>query len=650
MFLAISLLLFLISSLEASEVLLPFSVFITRDKIEFKENYGTFKVKRKTKEVCYPQKYNPRQNRVIVDFPTCDIKVAFEKQGDSWKFSSEKNQKEGIFIHFHLSRDEKEKFFGLGTQFTHFLLNGHKFPILSQEQGNGRGQQPLTFWQRMVAQGIQGHQYTTYHAQTFFLSSQGRIFYLESPSYMEADFTFQSVVRISHLGLEGRVYYINTNQPKDALLYSRKWLGKQERLPDWIHKGAILGLMGGTEKVQERVLNLYDSGASLSGVWLQDWVGTRKTILGPRLQWNWRLSQETYPDWDQLLQFFKERDLKVLGYFNPYLSDYKQTNGLLKEAKRRHLLVEENGKLLEIEMGGFKANLVNLFKPEAFNWLKNIMIKEALKNGLHGWMADFGEAYPVSPGNSGQHHLYIQRWQQLNKEVRQELNKGREYPTVSFHRSGSIKSLQRVGLFWLGDQTPTYDEFDGLKSTVRGLLSSGLNGVAYNHSDIGGYFAIKIPLILSVKRSKALLKRWMEVNAFTMVFRTHLGLKPKLLYQIDQDEEIKGEFSKWSRVFSKLFNYRKKLIEEYESKALPPVRPLFLEFPNESETYHIQDQFMFGPQYLVAPIYKDFEVKKKLYLPKGQWKHLWDDREIHSSGEWVEWEVFENTSPVFIKS
>lgn len=61
---------------------------------------------------------------------------------------------------------------------------------------------------------------------------------------------------------------------------------------------------------------------------------------------------------------------------------------------------------------------------------------------------------------------------------------------------------------------------DGIKSSVTGLLSSGLSGFAFNHSDIGGYCTVDMPII-RYRRSEELLMRWMELNAFNVVFRTH---------------------------------------------------------------------------------------------------------------------------------
>ena len=67
-----------------------------------------------------------------------------------------------------------------------------------------------------------------------------------------------------------------------------------------------------------------------------------------------------------------------------------------------------------------------------------------------------------------------------------------------------------------------WDEHDGIKSAVTSLLTSGLSGYRLQHSDIGGYTAIDNPL-LRYHRPKELLLRWIELGAFTTVFRTHEG-------------------------------------------------------------------------------------------------------------------------------
>lgn len=126
------------------------------------------------------------------------------------------------------------------------------------------------------------------------------------------------------------------------------------------------------------------------------------------------------------------------------------------------------------------------------------------------------------------HNRYPELWAQLNREFVEDWkskqvgkdNEGPEEALVFFMRAGFRGSPKWGMLFWEGDQMVSWQLHDGIKSAVVGLLSSGLSGYPFNHSDIGGYCAVNIPFI-KYKRSEELLLRWMELNAFSSVFRTH---------------------------------------------------------------------------------------------------------------------------------
>lgn len=127
------------------------------------------------------------------------------------------------------------------------------------------------------------------------------------------------------------------------------------------------------------------------------------------------------------------------------------------------------------------------------------------------------------------HNRYPELWAQMNREFIEECKnarpgkEGREDPEdelVFFMRAGFRNSPKWGMLFWEGDQMVSWQANDGIKSTVVGLLSSGISGYAFNHSDIGGYCTVNLPVI-KYRRSEELLLRWMELNAFTVVFRTH---------------------------------------------------------------------------------------------------------------------------------
>jgi alpha-glucosidase len=73
--------------------------------------------------------------------------------------------------------------------------------------------------------------------------------------------------------------------------------GKQERLPNWVTTGAIVGLQGGTDRVLEIIEDSQKVGdIDIHGVWIQDWSGQIFTDFGDRVFWNWQWNETQYPN------------------------------------------------------------------------------------------------------------------------------------------------------------------------------------------------------------------------------------------------------------------------------------------------------------------------------------------------------------------
>jgi alpha-glucosidase (family GH31 glycosyl hydrolase) len=169
----------------------------------------------------------------------------------------------------------------------------------------------------------------------------------------------------------------------------------------------------------------------------------------------------------------------------------------------------------------------------------------------------------------------------------------------------------------------SWDRNDGIKSAVTGLLSSGLSGFSFNHSDIGGYTTINNP-IMNYHRSKELLLRWMELSAFTSVYRTHEGNLPDANVQFYTDEDTLNQFSRFASVYAAWEPYRRQLVQEAAANGLPVVRHPFIHYPTDPEVYSINyQQFMVGSELMVAPVLDQGQAKVHLYLPAGEWVHVW---------------------------
>jgi alpha-glucosidase (family GH31 glycosyl hydrolase) len=532
----------------------------------------------------------------------------------------------------------KESFFGFGTQYTYFDMKGKKIPVFIQEQGIGRGEQPIT-WAADWRADAGGSPYTSYACVPHYITSEMRSLFLENYEYSAFDLREDDRVQIEVFARRMSGQILSGRDPVELIERYTEFSGRMRPLPGWILGGAVVGLQGGTQTVLGTYERLKALDVPVAALWIQDWVGQRKTGFGTQLWWNWVLDEEQYPHWDELKRRLADDGVRLMTYINPYLAadvaeKDKDLRNLFAEAKQNGYLVQNReGEAYLIKNSDFSAGLVDLTNPKARTWIKDIIKSELLGNGSSGWMADYGEGLPydavLSSGADPKtyHDRYAEEWAEVNREAIREA--GREEDVVFFNRSGYLRSPAYATLFWLGDQLVDWDEHDGIKSAVTGLISSGLSGYSLEHSDIGGYTAID-HILLKYHRSKELLMRWIELAAFTTVFRTHEGNIPEVNHQIYSDPQTLTHFARFAKVYAAWKPYRMELVKEASDTGLPVVRHPFVHYPDDPEVYGLDYQFMVGPDLMVAPVLDPGEETVEVYLPAGRWVHLWSGRKYGS--------------------
>ena len=531
-----------------------------------------------------------------------------------------------------------EHFFGFGEQFSYFDLKGKRLPIFVQEQGIGRGAEPITTGANLQARAG-GDWHTSYAGVPHYISSDLRSLFLETTAYVVFDMRRRDRVQIQlHANqLVGRILYGPT--PPDLIREYTSFAGRMRLLPPWILSGAVVGMQGGTDRVREVYAQLMARDVPVAAFWLQDWVGQRTTTFGSQLWWNWELDEERYPGWDALLADLAADDVRVLTYVSPFLADVSDKENarrnLFQEAAEQGFLVRDrSGAPYLIENTSFSAGMLDLTNPDARIWFATVLTENVIGAGASGWMADFGEALPLDAvlfsGDDAAlyHNIYPEAWALLNRETIESLPDSEAY--LFFTRSGYTRSPGFSTLFWLGDQLVSWDEHDGIKTAVTGLLSSGLSGYAFNHSDIGGYTTISNPL-RDYHRSEELLLRWMELNAFTTVFRTHEGNMPAANVQFYSNERTLDHFARMAQVYAAWGFYRTSLVAEAGITGLPVVRHPFVHYPDDPAVYDIRyEQFMVGSELMVAPVVDEGATQVRVYLPAGRWTHLWSGETLGS--------------------
>ncbi len=534
-----------------------------------------------------------------------------------------------IFLTYASSAEEH--FFGFGEQFTYFDMKGRKVPIWVSEQGVGRGEEPITTGANLTNGGAGGNAFSTYLPIPFYMTSQMRALLLQNDGYSQFDLRQPEQVQVMAYGGTIVATVFDGESPAKIIEQYSGLTGRMKALPDWVHRGAIVGMQGGTEKVRQVWGQLTERDTPVSAFWLQDWSGQRTTSFGKQLWWNWEVDDERYPGWDEMVSDLNESGIRIMVYLNPYLVDVSE-----KPNARRNLFQEalDNGYLVKNPQGepylvlntSFKYGMVDLTNSQAVYWLLSVIEENVLGSGASGWMADFGESLPydavVANGAPAAtlHNRWPVGWASLNRAIVENYP---EQELIFFSRAGYTNSPRFSTLFWAGDQMVSWSAEDGIKSAVTGLNSGGLSGLAFNHSDIGGYTTITNPL-KNYHRSKELLLRWMELNAFTTLFRTHEGNQPENNAQFYSNEETLDAFARWSKIYAALFAYRKTLVAEASANGLPVVRHPFIHYPADPQTWSItSQQFMLGPDFMIAPVTEAGASEVTLYLPAGEWVHVW---------------------------
>lgn len=524
-----------------------------------------------------------------------------------------------------------ERFYGFGEQFSAFNLKGKRLPVFINEQGIGRGAQPLTLVANLQY-GVGGAWYSSYASVPHYITSHLHSFFLENSEYSLFDLRYSDRVHVCVFSpqMAGRILY--GESPAELIAEYTSYVGRMRPLPDWVHEGAIVSLQGGTDRVRSILALLEEHEVPVTGLWLQDWVGQRSTSFGKQLWWNWVLDEEQYPEWDRLRRELAAREIRLLTYINPFLADVSEkphaSRNLFQEAAEQGFLVRDQaGEPYMIDNSDFSAALVDLTNPDACDWMRAVIMEEVIGAGVQGWMADFGEGLPfdarLASGESAAayHNRYPEEWARINREALETQDNGDEL--FFFMRSGYRQSPGHSTAFWLGDQLVSWDAHDGIKTAVTGLLSGGMSGFSLNHSDIGGYTSVSHP-VLGRHRSEELLRRWMELNAFTTLYRTHESNRPDENVQVYDSPELLDHFGRFARVYRAWGFYRRQLVEEAEETGLPVVRHMFINYPDDDHTYDLTyEQFMVGDEFIVAPVLDRGAEQSRVYLPAGRWVHLW---------------------------
>ncbi len=526
----------------------------------------------------------------------------------------------------------EESVHGLGAQSGSYDLRGRRVPLLSREQGLGRGEQPLSTIVDLAA-GAAGGPDTTYLTSTVQVTSRARSLAYRGQRIASLDLR-PSDRMVWEVWDDHAVFSAAAaTTPRKALTVQSRWTGTADPAPRWAGRGLVAGLQGGTEQVRTQVAALRSAGVPLSAVWLQDWQGRRATGIGGRLQWNWVLDRQLYPRWPRLVADLRADGIRVLTYANPFLAPDSGARSaaaggrdLYREAERAgYLVLDTDGEPYLLDQRGFEAAMVDLSDPAARRWLVRVLVQEVAGAGASGWMADFAEGPPpdaVLAGGTGEQwrNKYAVMWQRVNQRALRRSGLGAE--ALVFHRSGHTRSAGLADALWLGDQMQDWSEEDGLASVPALLHSLAASGMAQVHGDVGGYHALALPLRPDVRRDAELVARWAEASLLMPVLRTHEGSRAGSVAQPATDPALARQLAQTTRLFVALAPEKRRLLAA-DPLGAAQHHPWFRTPVDGLIGTTADTELTLGADLLLAPVLEPGASTVDVTFPPGRWVHVW---------------------------
>ena len=266
---------------------------------------------------------------------------------------------------------------------------------------------------------------------------------------------------------------------------------------------------------------------------------------------------------------------------------------------------------------------LDLTNPEAVKWFFN-EYWDFLSNdiGVDGAKIDFCETLPENyelnyydenMPTKGSHHWYPTAFCSMFWDMISAKPDG----GMCFSRGGGIGS-QRNPYMWAGDQSRQYSR---LQYQLRAVLSSGLSGVPFMSFDMAGYKYNAGDTPIPLSEESGIFIRGTQFTAFTVCMQTHGWVSKAYDFAIKGDPFTTDVYRAYTKLHESLTPYITEYSEIACQTGMPVVRHMILHWQDDPRVYDIEDQYMFGDAFLVAPVL-NAQTKRDIYLPQGQWMDL----------------------------
>jgi alpha-D-xyloside xylohydrolase len=367
-----------------------------------------------------------------------------------------------------------------------------------------------------------------------------------------------------------------------------------------------------TQDAQKLQANHIVAGA----IWLDRPYGTGSTGLGG---WGNYDFDSSFPNPTQMIQTLKGYGINTMLWIANRLS-----NNQLTEAQN------SNG-LYKYFNGSTSTPAADVTDPTTAAWFQN-KLSTFVNLGVKGFKIDRGgEGEMPNSVNNIETPLFAQLATQALSAVN-----GTDY--YDFARNLNDQTRQYAAV-WNGD---TFASFAGLTTTVTNGIRAGLTEFPIFGSDTGGY--------KNGTPTEELFDRWIGYSAYTPMMEILIG--PSRTPWYDFSSQAVTIAAKQSQAHHDLIPYVRSELAVANSTGVPVIRAMYLEFPNDPNpaVADMSDQYMYGPNLLVAPVLQSGVTGRSVYLPAGtRWVNFNDKTTVYSGGQTIIASAPLDTVPVFAR-
>ena len=272
--------------------------------------------------------------------------------------------------------------------------------------------------------------------------------------------------------------------------------------------------------------------------------------------------------------------------------------------------------------------------------------------GVDGWWPDEGDPLDI-PSRLVRNRMY---WEGP------QIDRPNERP-YALHRNGYAGMQRYASFLWSGDVFSTWET---LKTQVPIALNTGLTGIPYWGTDIGGF-------VPTPEFTAELYLRWFQFGAFCPLFRCHgrawklrlpwgwnsgdpgpteiNNYKGAAVPDASQLHDARVEMicRKYLELRYRMLPYIYSTVRECATTGMPIMRALWLHFPDDPKAVACGDEYMWGRNLLVAPVVEKGAATRQVYLPRGGWYDFWTGERV-DGGRQIERTVDLETIPIYVRA